>query len=75
MAARASGALVDGLALELGGAELGHDHVDLMARRRDHGARLEPGDDARVKLAVLRLERRREAEKRAVLDVEGRVLR
>ena len=47
-------ALVDGLALELGGAVLGHDHVDLVARRRDHRARLEPGHDPRAQLAVLR---------------------
>ena len=64
-------ALVDGQALELGGAVLGDDHVDLVAGRRDHRAGVEPGHDPRAQLAADR-RGRRQAEQRAVLERERR---
>ena len=50
--------LVHGLALELGGAVLGDDHVDLVARRGDDRAGLEPRDDPRAQLVADRDRRR-----------------
>ncbi len=44
-------ALVDRLSLQLGGAVLGDDHVDLVPRRRDHRAGVEPGHDSGAQLA------------------------
>ena len=64
-------ALVHGQPLELGGAVLGDDHVDLVARGRDHRAGLEPGHDPRAQLARER-DGRGQAEQRAVLERERR---
>ena len=62
-------ALLDGLALQFGGAVLGDDHVDLVPRRRDHGAGAEPRHDPRLQSVVL-LERRGQADQRAVRQLE-----
>jgi ferritin-like metal-binding protein YciE len=64
-------ALVDGQPLQLGGAVLGDDHVDLVARGGDHRAGVEPGHDPRLALAADG-RGRRHAEQRAVLERERR---
>jgi hypothetical protein len=63
-------ALVHRLALELGGAVLGDDDVHLVARRRDHGAGVEPRHDPGAEL-VADGDRGRQAQHRPVVEVEG----
>jgi hypothetical protein len=62
-------ALLNGLAIHLGGTILGDDHVDLVSQGRDHRARAEEQHDPRPQSVAL-LECRGQADQRAARHLE-----